>query len=71
MPYSKGIEQFVKECWHLTQNGIKRENYLCPICSISTAHILWQEIRKKLIFSMKNFEIRYDEGRKKESREKG
>lgn len=39
MPYSKGIEQFVKECWHLTQNGIKRENYLCPICSISTAHI--------------------------------
>ena len=39
MPYSKGIEQFVKECWHLTQSGIKRENYLCPICSISTAHI--------------------------------
>lgn len=35
----KAIEQFVKECWHLTQNGIKRENYLCPICSISTAHI--------------------------------
>ncbi len=27
--------------------------------------------QKKLNFSMKNYEIRYDEGRKKESREKG
>ena len=39
MPYSKAIEQFVKEYCHLTQNGIKRENYLCPICSINTAPI--------------------------------
>lgn len=41
-------------------------NMLNKYCSY-----LMEEIRKKLNFSMKNFETRYDEGRKKESREKG